>query len=277
MRTTRAFLAAVLASALTGALACARPAEERHLDAMREEIDAIQSDRDREARAEPEPAAADQAAPMASGPRRPAATQGAPNQGSRTIGSGDDAAEDNGPDTDDPAPRPTIRVLGAARAMGRGLRGDDQVEQNFPSDGSASSALDPEAKRAYDAALSLVNARQYDRALDALAAFLVKWPDHPYADNAMYWRGECYFAQGNYARASEQFEGVVSRFPAGNKAPDALLKLGICQQKLGSPTRAKEVFTRLAAQYPQSEAARHIPAVTVPAVTPPGPTSEDRR
>jgi tol-pal system protein YbgF len=244
---------------------------------MREEIDAIQNDRDQEARAELEPAAADEAARVQHGPSSTPSPAMAPSPGSRVIGSPDDVTDDSGPGTDDPAPRPTIRVLGGPRASGRGMRGDDQVEQNFPSDGSGSSALDPEAKRAYDGALSLVNAKQYDKALEALAAFLVKWPDHPYADNAMYWRGECYFAQANYQRASEQFEGVLSRFPAGNKAPDALLKLGICQQKLGSATRAKEIFTRLAAQYPQSEAARHIPAVTVPAVTPPGPTSEDHR
>jgi tol-pal system protein YbgF len=170
-----------------------------------------------------------------------------------------------------------LRVLGAPRGGGSRVRGDDQVQQNFPAEAGASSALDPEAKRSYDAALSLVNARQYGRALDALAAFLVKWPDHPYADNALYWRGECYLAQGDYPRASEQFEGVVARFPAGNKAPDALLKLGICQQKLGNSNRAKEVFGRLAAQYPQSEAAHHIPAVPAPAITPPGPTSEERR
>jgi tol-pal system protein YbgF len=274
MRTT-VVLSAVLASALP--LGCARPAEERHLDAMRDEIDAIQNDRDREARGELEPEGTQNAAPDSrAAPRTQAPTMTAA-PAPRAIGVPDEAAGEDGPDTEDPAPRPVIRVLGGPRAAGPRGRADDQVEQNFPAETGGSSALDPEAKRSYDAALSLVNARQYERALDALAAFLVKWPDHPYADNAMYWRGECYFAKGDYVRASEQFEGVLARFPSGNKAPDALLKLGICQQKLGNPSRAKEVFVRLAAQYPQSEAAHRIPAVTVPAVTPPGPTTEDRR
>jgi tol-pal system protein YbgF len=121
-----------------------------------------------------------------------------------------------------------------------------------------------------------VNAHQYDRALDALAAFLVRWPDHPYADNAMYWRGECYFAKGDYRRAADQFEGSVARFPAGAKAPDALLKLGMSEQKLGDPARAKESFDRLTQLFPQSEAARRIPPVTVPATTR-GPAPEDTR
>ncbi len=132
----------------------------------------------------------------------------------------------------------------------------------------ASPDRDTEAKRAYDAALSLVNARQFDQALDALATFLVKWPDDPYAENAMYWRGECYFARGDYHRASEQFDGTLKRFPSGNKSADALLKLGMSDQKLGKPTKAKECFERLVRQYPESDAARRVP--TVVGVSPAG-------
>ncbi len=202
-------------------------------------------------------------------------------------------------------------VLGGTKGMGRAIarrlaeRGDAvflmgrdeaelgrsaaDLEARYPAGaaGAAGAArpLDPEAKRAYDAALILVNARRCDRALDALASFLVKWPDHPYADNAMYWRGECYFARADYERASEQFEGVLARYPAGNKAPDALLKLGVCQQKLGDGAKAKASFDRLAEQYPQSDAARRISqapglgAATAPVGTtaPPAPGPQDRR
>ena len=146
-----------------------------------------------------------------------------------------------------------------------------------PTPSTGTGRLDPAASGAYDAAMSLVNAKQYDKALDAFAAFLVRWPDHPYANNAMYWRGECYFARGDYRRAAEQFEGVVARFPAGNKAPDALLKLGMSQQRLGDPVKAKESFDRLTELYPQSDAARRIPPVTIPATTPRGPAPEDHR
>jgi len=104
----------------------------------------------------------------------------------------------------------------------------------------------------------------------------VKWPDHPYADRATFWRGECYFAQGDYARAAEELTGLLARFPASPKAPDALLKLGISQQKLGRLADAKECFDRLAQSYPQAEAARHIPPITVPASSPSGPAEDYR-
>ena len=125
---------------------------------------------------------------------------------------------------------------------------------------SRASALDEDAKRAYDAALGLVNTKHYPEALDALAGFLVRWPDHPNADNAMYWRGECYFAQGDFTSAAKEFEGLLARFPMGNKAPDALLKLGISEQRLDNAALARQRFDRLRREFPHSDAARHIPA-----------------
>jgi tol-pal system protein YbgF len=262
------------AFALSG---CARDAEERQLDAMRATIDEVQSDRDRVEADMMASSIADTHVASA-GDRQPAPALAPPE--SIPLGDGAGAMDElDSPDTEDPSPRPTIRIFGSPR-IGRNGWHEDQVEESAMDDGSGpprSSALDPEAKPAYEAAMALVSARQYDRALESLAAFLVKYPDHPYADNAMYWRGECYFAEGDYLHASEQFEGTITRFPAGNKAPDALLKLGMSLQKLGNPAKAKECFDRLAQTYPRSEAARHIPPVFASATTPHTAGSEDHR
>jgi tol-pal system protein YbgF len=270
-----AALAALVLAAVPLA-GCARTAEERQLEAMRDQIEELQTERDRADRETLAPEAADTQSATAPDrapvlpQSRPAARPPPPP---RVVSVGGEPLDyDDSPDTDDPSPRPTLR------AIGRAIPDDGASVAGASSPGATRwSALDPGAKLAYDAALSLVKARQYDRANDALAAFLVKWPDHPYADNALFWRGECYFAKGDYLRASEQFEGVITRFPAGNKAPDALLELGVCRQKLGDPTAAKQVFDRLAQQYAASDAARRIPPVTVPAATPPGRASEDHR
>jgi tol-pal system protein YbgF len=248
---------------------CARSAEERQLDAMQEEIEHIQADRDiaaqPEGASEPVDPASSRSAPLAPvAPAPPAIPPPPIDLGS--AAQSDSAEADDYADPEDVSPRPKIRVFGSPRTSGRNRGGDDPVEQ-VVSDDSTGSSLDPEAKRAYDAALALVNAHQFGPGLEALAAFLVKWPDHPYVDHAMYWRGECYFAQADYAHASEQFEGVLARFPAGMKAPDALLKLGMCHQKLGHAAQARACFDRLVQDYPQSDAARHAPA----------PLAEDRR
>jgi tol-pal system protein YbgF len=280
-----AFLSRSTALVLVGLAVggCASTAEERQLGDMRAEIDRITDSRDRADQEMLAPEAAESQVPMVSAPA-PAPAAIPADQDTVTLGRGDGDSNNDYADTEDATPRPSIRLFGSTRASTRGgWRSDDQVEQTPADDATGAGSarppggLDPAASRAYDAALSLVNAKQYDRALDALTAFLVRWPDHPYADNAMYWRGECYFARGAYLRASEQFEGVLARFPAGNKAPDALLKLGISHQKLGDPTKAKECFDRLAQTYPQSDAARRIPTVAVQSATPRGPASEDHQ
>jgi tol-pal system protein YbgF len=275
MRSAVLLVVPLLCAAVAG---CARDAEERQLDEMMSTIDEVQKDRDKAEADMMASSVADTHLAEAS-ERKPASAL--PPPAVLPIGNGGELAPEEGEaaDTEDPTPRPTIHVVGTPRIGRNGWR-DDQVEESNVDDAPPplrSSALDPSAKPAYEAALALVGARQYDRALDALAAFLVKYPDHPYADNAMYWRGECYFAKGDYLHAAEQFEGTVTRFPAGNKAPDALLKLGMSHQKLGNPTKAKECFDRLAQIYPQSEAVRHIPPVFVPATTPRAAGSEDHR
>ena len=196
----------------------------------------------------------------------------------------DSASTLNGDDINDTSPRPVIRVVGSGIVRRAGRGPDDRIEETLPDEPAEgrvgppiqvgappSSALDPNAKRSYDAALALVNAHDFDHALDAFAAYLVKWPDHPNADNAMYWRGECYFAKGELVRAAEEFDGAIKRFPLGNKVPDCLLKLGICQQKLGNVPKSKVYFERLAHDFPRSEAARRIPADRAPSPRGAGP------
>jgi tol-pal system protein YbgF len=180
-------------------------------------------------------------------------------------------AQERDVDPEENSPRPMVRIIGSGSSTGssrkKGRREADSVEvvdpeglpspiQSHSQDGRPS-ALDPAARRSYEDALSLVYAKKYDAALDAFAAFLVKWPDHPNADNAHYWRGECYFAKGEFARAEEQFAGVLRQFPLGNKISDSLLKLAITQEKLGKNAEAKGNRERLLRDYPKSDAAKH--------------------
>jgi tol-pal system protein YbgF len=147
-------------------------------------------------------------------------------------------------ETDEEGERPVVSATGV-RVPGRAGRGGP-------------SALSPEAGRDYDGALALVKGKQYDKAIDQFAAFLVRYPDHPHANNAMYWRGECFYAKGDYARAAQEFEGLIARFPVGTKVPDAMLKLGMTQKKLGQDDRAEKTFAQLRERYPNSQAARQL-------------------
>lgn len=162
-------------------------------------------------------------------------------------------------DPEDVAPRPSIKVMGVGTPGGRAARGrredpDPIVSTSEP--GSRPSALDPEARKAYDQALEKARSGRHREGLELMSAFLVKWPDHPYADNAMYWRAECMAALGEPAKAIAELEGLVSRFPLGNKTPDALAKLSILYERQGDTAKAKTAADRLERDYPKSEAAK---------------------
>lgn len=199
-----------------------------------------------------------------------------------TIGAGEQVAPtpDETADTEDTVPRPSIRVIGSSRSSGRGAsRGEDSVERSDPDQAATSrndtdraASLAPEAARAYEAAMAQVRAKQLDKALDAFAAFLVRWPDHPYADAAMYWRGECYYSRGDYAHAIEQLEGVLARYPEGSKVPDALLKLGMAEQKLGHADKSRTWFQQLVQRFPESAPAHRVSPSRTPDVRSPDTT-----
>lgn len=286
---------------------CARgeSAEDRTMTKLHEDLTRVQADSDKfnQRLNALEVQAAEN--PVERAPARPSSSMSSPTPNLRVVHLSPDGSEQsqassetagalNGEATDDTTPRPSIKVAGSpGRRNGRNEgpsthRSQDVIEETIPDEGSnggasgpairagapRASALDPEAKRAYDSALSLVNGRQFGPALDAFAAFLVKWPDHPNADNATYWRGECYFAQGEFSRAAEQFEGTIVRFPLGNKVPDALLKLGMSQQKLGNPVKAKASFDRLQREFPRSEASRRVPSGDANTTTRRGPQDQ---
>jgi tol-pal system protein YbgF len=257
------FFVAAAALALAG---CGRPetAADRQFAEMREQVSKMEAENDKldQRIGAVEDAIADDKNARNDAPAGPSSAGAA-----RVVQLGGPSDSDAA-DPNDPSARPDIRVTGVPgaapmRPRGGKSNGRARIEESEPSgrgDGPRSSALDPDAKSAYEAALAQVQGKQYDRGLEGLNAFLARWPDHPYAENALYWRGEAYFAQGEYLRAAEQFESVLGRPGSGNKAPDALLKLGMCHDRLGASQRAREYWERLKNDYPRSDAAKRIPA-----------------
>jgi tol-pal system protein YbgF len=166
------------------------------------------------------------------------------------------SAPEPAPVVDDDEPRPLLKI-GPSGAIEQTL--PDEYPSAKAKKKPSAPSLDPQAVKDYDAAYSLVKAKKLQQALDALAGFLVRYPDHPYAANALYWRGECYWALGDYSSAATQFDALIARFPASPKTADGLLKLGLAHRKLGSSGKAKLAFDRLRKEFPTSEAAKKIP------------------
>ncbi len=107
-------------------------------------------------------------------------------------------------------------------------------------------------KEKYRRALDLYNNRQYKEALRLFDELLSLGVDNDLVDNCQYWKGECYYALGDYNQAIIEFEKVFT-YNNSNKYPDAQLKLGLCYLKLGNRDRARAEFEKLVNEYPDSE------------------------
>ena len=118
---------------------------------------------------------------------------------------------------------------------------------------AAAAPADPQSMyREYYAALRAGN---HAFAIAGFRAFLERFPDHDYADNAQYWLGEAYYDQRDYRSALAEFRRVLERYPDGNKVPDALLKVGYCYLALGELGPGRDVLEQLVDIHPRSDAA----------------------
>ncbi|MGV8843696.1 MAG: tol-pal system protein YbgF [Pseudomonas sp.] len=108
----------------------------------------------------------------------------------------------------------------------------------------------------YDAAFDLIKAKDFDRASQAFAAFLRKYPDSQYAGNAQYWLGEVNLAKGDLQSAAQAFAKVGKAYPKHAKVPDSLYKLADVEQRLGNGSKAKSLLEQIIAEFPGSSAAQ---------------------
>jgi tol-pal system protein YbgF len=154
------------------------------------------------------------------------------------------------------------RAAEAARRTGaRG--GEEPLPMQPP---NAQAELAPEVAslsqevRDYEEAFALYRAGRFRDAIDRFRTFLQNYPSSGYADNALFWVGECQFRLGDFERAVLTFEDVVKRYPDENKVPDALYRQGVALLELGRKKgeeqiytpAAREIFERILTEYPAS-------------------------
>ncbi|MFX1712613.1 tol-pal system protein YbgF [Stutzerimonas stutzeri] len=122
---------------------------------------------------------------------------------------------------------------------------------------SQSASGDPaQEKLYYDAAFDLIKAKDFDKASQAFAAFLRKYPDSQYAGNAQYWLGEVNLAKGDLQGAGQAFARVSQAYPQHSKVPDSLYKLADVEIRMGNRDKAQGILRQVIAQYPNTSAAQ---------------------
>ena len=109
----------------------------------------------------------------------------------------------------------------------------------------------PGEASAYNAAYTLVQGRQFDKAIPAFQQFLQRFPGGLYAANAHYWLGELYLVKEppDLEASRQSFVLLLAEYPDNSKAPDALYKLGTVQFKKGNREKAREYMDLVISQY----------------------------
>jgi tol-pal system protein YbgF len=108
----------------------------------------------------------------------------------------------------------------------------------------------------YKDALNSYENRRYAEAETKFNDYLNAHPGGKYEPNALYWKGESYFAQGHYAEAVLSFKEVVTRFSKHQKAADSLLKMIITYKRLGDVDNTAMYLRILQEDFPDSGALR---------------------
>jgi outer membrane protein assembly factor BamD len=93
----------------------------------------------------------------------------------------------------------------------------------------------------------------YDRGdyLDALAdfkAYVESYPGTDKTDDALYYLGQCYIHERDYALASAQFDRLLRDFPTSSLQPDALIDQARCDDLQSHPAALDQTETERALQ-----------------------------
>ena len=107
----------------------------------------------------------------------------------------------------------------------------------------------------YEVAVGQVKGGNPKKGREMLSDFAVKYPDHKLIPNALYWKGEAFYAEKDYENAILTFQDVVDKYPRGEKAPDAMYKQGLSFLSLNDKKNARILLDLVQKKYPKSKAA----------------------
>ncbi|CAN1603856.1 tol-pal system protein YbgF [Pseudomonas sp. B21-028] len=142
-----------------------------------------------------------------------------------------------------------LNAPGTAAGAGAGASAPAPAASGEPADPA-------KEKLYYDAAFDLIKAKDFDKASQAFAAFLRKYPNSQYSGNAQYWLGEVNLAKGDLQGAGQAFAKVSQLYPKHAKVPDSLYKLADVERRLGHTDKVKGILQQVVSQYPGTSAAQ---------------------
>ena len=120
----------------------------------------------------------------------------------------------------------------------------------------ASTAAPVQSGDDYGKAMTLLDQKKFENAIDALENFINANPSDPRAVDAQYWLGIAHTGLKEYNSAIDIHQRFAADYPKHAKAPDALRNMAQCQLALNQRDAAKATLQRLVKLYPNSDAAK---------------------
>jgi tol-pal system protein YbgF len=109
---------------------------------------------------------------------------------------------------------------------------------------------------AYDTAMAQFRANDFRSAINALGAFVARYPQSVYTAAAQFWLGSSYYAVKDFPNAILAQQTLIEHFPDSPRVPEALLNIAASQMDSNDRKGAKATLARIVKDYPDSEAAK---------------------
>jgi len=99
--------------------------------------------------------------------------------------------------------------------------------------------------------------KSYKECIKCFDKFISKYKKSFYIPNSYFWRGECYLNLGNFIKAIDNYDMVLTQYPDSEKVPSALLKEGIAFYYMKDKEGAKIFLQKVINEYPKSKQAQY--------------------
>ena len=107
-------------------------------------------------------------------------------------------------------------------------------------------------QRMYDTAWADYTNGQWVLAIQGFEAYIKTFPRSELADDAQFYIGQTYYADGAFKESVAAFEQVLLAYPDGNVVPDASYKRALALDRLGETEQAQQAFELVVQNYPES-------------------------
>ena len=110
-------------------------------------------------------------------------------------------------------------------------------------------------QRMYNTAWSDYTTGQWELSIQGFEAYLSAFPGSEQADDAQFYIGENFYADGQFRAAADAYEQVVLAYADGDVVAEALYKRGLALSRLDEPELARQAFELVVKNHPENNMA----------------------